>query len=204
MTENDTYKTIRSFSSGQYKEKGSRFVAAAYPVSDEQEIKTIIEGIRKERHEAKHHCYAYLLGSGEEAWRANDDGEPSGTAGKPILGQIRSFGVTNVLIVVSRYFGGTLLGVSGLINAYRNAAHDALNNAVITEHVIEESYEIVFPYASMNDAMKIIKEEEITHSGHSFGLECRITVGIRLSARDKILSRFSRIDGLKYKFLHVR
>jgi uncharacterized YigZ family protein len=204
MPENDTYKTIRSASSGQYKEKGSRFVSAAYPVSDEQEIRSITDGIRKERHEARHHSYAYLLGSGEPVWRANDDGEPSGTAGKPILGQIRSFGVTNVLIVVSRYFGGTLLGASGLINAYRRAAHDALNNAEIIEHVIEESYEIVFPYASMNDTMKIIKEEEIVQSGHSFGLECRITVGIRLSSREKILARFSRIDGLNYKFLYVR
>ncbi len=204
MPENDIYKTIRSASSGQYKEKGSRFVSAAYPVSDEQEIKSIIEGIRKERHEARHHSYAYLLGSGEPAWRANDDGEPSGTAEKPILGQIRSFGVTNVLIVVSRYFGGTLLGASGLINAYRSAAHDALNNAEIIDHIIEESYEILFPYESMNDVMKIIKEEEIVQSEHSFGLECRITVSIRLSSSEKILARFSRIEGLKYKFLYVR
>ncbi len=203
MPENYTYKTIRSESSGQYKEKGSRFVSAAYPVSDEQEIKSIIDGIRKERHEARHHSYAYLLGSGEPVWRANDDGEPSGTAGKPILGQIRSFGVTNVLIVVSRYFGGTLLGASGLINAYRSAAYDALNNAEIIEHIIEESYEIFFPYESMNHVMKIIKDEEIVQSEHSFGLECRIKIGIRLSSKEKILARFSRIDGLKYKFLNV-
>lgn len=204
MPENDTYKTIRFSSSGQYKEKGSRFVSAAYPVSDEQEIKPIIDRIRKERHEARHNSYAYLIGSGDPVWRANDDGEPSGTAGKPILGQIRSFGVTNVLIVVSRYFGGTLLGASGLINAYRTAAHDALENAEIIDHIIEESYELVFPYSSMNDAMKIIKEEELVQSEHSFGLECRITVDIRLSSREKLLARFARIEGLKYKFLHLR
>ena len=167
-------------------------------------IKSILEGIRKEHHEARHHCYAYQLGQEENSWRANDDGEPSGTAGRPILGQIRSFGLTNVLIVVSRYFGGTLLGVSGLINAYRSAANDALGNAEIIDHIIQESYEITYPYASMNDVMKIIKEEDIAQSGHSFDLECRIVVRFRLSSREKILARFSRIEGLKYRFLTVQ
>jgi uncharacterized YigZ family protein len=204
MSENDTYKTIRSVSTGLYKEKGSKFISAAWPVSDETEIRSILEGIRKEHHEARHHCYAYQLGSREISWRANDDGEPSGTAGRPILGQIRSFGLTNVLIVVSRYFGGTLLGVSGLINAYRSAANDALGNAEIIDHIIQESYEITYPYASMNDVMKIIKEEDIAQSGHSFDLECRIVVRFRLSSREKILARFSRIEGLKYRFLTVQ
>jgi uncharacterized YigZ family protein len=204
MSENDTYKTIRSVSTGLYREKGSKFISAAWPVSDEQIIRSILEGIRKEHHEARHHCYAYQLGSREISWRANDDGEPSGTAGRPILGQIRSFGLTNVLIVVSRYFGGTLLGVSGLINAYRSAANDALGNAEIIDHIIQESYEITYPYASMNDVMKIIKEEDIAQSGHSFDLECRIVVRFRLSSREKILARFSRIEGLKYRFLTVQ
>ena len=204
MSENDTYKTIRSVSTGLYKEKGSKFISAAWPVSDEQIIRSILEGIRKEHHEARHHCYAYQLGSREISWRANDDGEPSGTAGRPILGQIRSFGLTNVLIVVSRYFGGTLLGVSGLINAYRSAANDALGNAEIIDHIIQESYEITYPYASMNDVMRIIKEEDIAQSGHSFDLECRIVVRFRLSSREKILARFSRIEGLKYRFLAVQ
>jgi len=204
MSENDTYKTIQSVSAGLYKEKGSRFVSAAWPVSDEKVIKTILEGIRKEHHEARHHCYAYQLGSEENSWRANDDGEPSGTAGRPILGQIRSFGLTNILIVVSRYFGGTLLGVSGLINAYRSAAKDALSNAEIIDHIIQETCEITFPYAEMNDVMKIIKEEDVSQAGHSFDLECRITVSFRLSSREKILARFSRIEGLKYRFPEVR
>jgi uncharacterized YigZ family protein len=204
MSENDTYKTIQSVSTGIYKEKGSKFISAAWPVSDEKVIKSILEGIRKEHHEARHHCYAYQLGPEGSSWRANDDGEPSGTAGRPILGQIRSFGLTNILIVVSRYFGGTLLGVSGLINAYRSAAKDALSNAEIIDHIIQESYEITFPYAAMNDTMKIIKEEDVAQSGHSFDLECRVTVSFRLSSREKILTRFSRIEGLKYRLLDVR
>jgi uncharacterized YigZ family protein len=201
LAESDTYKTIKSVSSGLYKEKGSRFVAAAFPVTAESDVKSVLEVIRKEHHVARHHCYAYILGASQETWRANDDGEPSGTAGRPILGQIRSSGLTNVLIVVSRYFGGTLLGVSGLINAYRTAAETALSNAEITQHIIMESYEILYPYAAMNDVMKIIKEEDIEQSGHLFEMECRITIHIRRSSTEKILARFSRIEGLKYKFL---
>jgi uncharacterized YigZ family protein len=204
MIESDTYKTIKSVSSGLYKEKGSKFVSAAFPVSSESEIKPIIEEIRKEHHEARHHCYAYLLGAKEEIFRANDDGEPSGTAGRPILGQIKSFGLTNVLIVVSRYFGGTLLGVSGLINAYRSAAESALSNGEIIDHIVHEFYEINYPYPAMNDIMKIIKEENIEQSGHSFDLECRITISFRLSARERILTRFSRIEGFKYRFISVK
>lgn len=204
MPESDIYRTIKSVSSGLYKEKGSRFVSAAFPVSEESEIKNIIETIRREHHEARHHCYAYLLGAKQEIWRANDDGEPSGTGGRPILGQIRSAELTNVLIVVSRYFGGTLLGVSGLINAYRAAAESALTHADKIDHVINEFYEINYPYRVMNDVMKIIKEEDIGQSDHSFDLECRIMINFRLSAREKILTRFSRVEDLKYKFLAVK
>jgi putative IMPACT (imprinted ancient) family translation regulator len=145
-----------------------------------------------------------MLGSKEDIWRANDDGEPSGTAGRLILGQIKSFGLTNVLIVVSRYFGGTLLGVSGLINAYKSAAYSALSAAEIIEHIVKESYEITYPYSAMNDVMRIIKEEDAGQSDHLFDLECRIRVSFRLSSREKILARFSRIEGLKYRFLFVR
>ncbi len=204
MPESDIYRTIKIVSSGLYKEKGSRFISAAFPVSEEPEIKNIIETIRREHHEARHHCYAYLLGAKQEIWRANDDGEPSGTGGRPILGQIRSAGLTNVLIVVSRYFGGTLLGVSGLINAYRSAAESALANAEKIDHVIREFYEINYPYRVMNDVMKIIKEEDIGQSDHLFDLECRIIINFRLSAREKILIRFSRVEDLKYKFLVVK
>jgi uncharacterized YigZ family protein len=194
----DSYRTIRRISSGIYKEKGSRFVAAAFPVSDESQVKLIIEEVRKEHHEARHHCYAWLLGTGEGRWRANDDGEPSGTAGRPILGQIRSSGLTNVLVVVSRYFGGTLLGVSGLINAYRSAARSALENAEITEETVQENHDLRFPYAALNDVMKIIKEEGASPSNQVFNLECSMTISFRLSARERILQRLSRIEGLRH------
>jgi uncharacterized YigZ family protein len=204
MKESDTYKTIKSASHGLFKEKGSRFVSAAFPVSSESEVRPVIEEIRREHHEARHHCYAYVICSDPEAWRANDDGEPSGTAGRPILGQIRSFGITNTLIVVSRYFGGTLLGVSGLINAYRSAAESALSNAEIIDHIIQEYHEITYPYSAMNDIMKIIKEENIEQSGHSFDLECKITIHFRLSYKEKIMARFSRIEGFKSRFISVK
>jgi uncharacterized YigZ family protein len=199
--ESDIYKTIKSSSRGIYKEKGSRFIAFAYPVSDQEEIKPIIDKIRKEHHDARHHCHAFMIGHERLNWRVNDDGEPSGTAGKPILGQINSFGLTNILIVVSRYFGGTLLGVSGLINAYRTAAASAIENAQIVEMTLQEYYEITYPYISMNDVMRILKEENIGQSGQAFDLECRILLNFRVSMKEKILNRLSRIDGLKYKYL---
>ncbi|MCX6254275.1 MAG: YigZ family protein [Bacteroidia bacterium] len=204
MMESDSYTTIKSPSQGIYKEKGSRFIAFACPVSHQEEIKPIIDKIRKEHHEAKHHCYAYMIGKERMVWRVNDDGEPSGTAGKPILGQINSFGLTNILIVVSRYFGGTLLGVSGLINAYRSSACSAIRNAVIIECTLQEFFEITYPYVSMNDVMKILKEEYIGQSDQTLDLECRIKINFRASAREKILTRFSRIEGLKYRYLETR
>ena len=203
MMESDSYTTIKSPSQGIYKEKGSRFIAFAFPFSDQEEIKPIIDKIRKEHHEARHHCYAYMIGQERLVWRVNDDGEPSGTAGKPILGQINSYGLTNILIVISRYFGGTLLGVSGLINAYRIAASVAIQNAEIIECSLQEFYEITYPYESMNDVMKILKEENIVQSDQIFNLECRIKINFRVSSREKILSRFSRIEGLKYSYLET-
>jgi uncharacterized YigZ family protein len=200
----DIYKTIASTSQGIFKEKGSRFVSFAVPISSQEEIKPIIDKIRKEHHEAKHHCYAYIIGHESIIWRVNDDGEPSGTAGRPILGQINSFGLTNILIVVSRYFGGTLLGVSGLINAYRSAAESALRNAELTEKTVNEYYEITYPYISMNDVMKILKEENIGQSEQSFDIECYILINFRVSVKEKVLNRLSRIDGLNYRYIEKR
>jgi uncharacterized YigZ family protein len=202
--ESDIYRTIAAPSEGTYKEKGSRFIAYAYPVTSTEDIRTLVEKIRKDNHDARHHCFAYMLGHKRENWRVNDDGEPSGTAGKPILGQINSRELTNILIVVSRYFGGTLLGVSGLINAYRTASADALNNAAIVEKTVREYYEISFPYLSMNDVMKVLKEEDIGQSGQDFGLSCVIRVDFRLSLKERILSRLSRVEGLKFKFLEIQ
>ena len=204
MMESDSYRTIQSASQGLYKEKGSRFLSFAFPVSDQEEIKPIIEKLRKEHHEARHHCYAYIIGQKRNIWRVNDDSEPSGTAGRPILGQINSFGLTNVLIVVSRYFGGTLLGVSGLINAYRSAAASAISNAEIIKCTVQEFYEINYPYISMNDVMKILKDEGISQSDQSFDLECSIIISFRTSFRGKILSKLSRIDGIKYTYIETR
>lgn len=201
--ESDSYKTIRSISHGIYKEKGSRFISSIFPFSDQSELKPIIDLIRKEHHDARHHCYAYIIGQKRNIWRVNDDGEPSGTAGKPILGQINSFGLTNVLIVVSRYFGGTLLGVSGLINAYRTAAASAIGNSEIIEGTVQEFYQITFPYLYINNVMKILKEENIGQSEQSFDIECRIKVNFRVTDRDRILQRFSRIEGLKYTFIET-
>lgn len=199
--ESDIYKTIKSSSRGTYKDKGSRFIASAYPVSDQEEIKPIIEKIRKEHHDARHHCFAFMMGHERLIWRVNDDGEPSGTAGKPILGQINSFGLTNILIIVSRYFGGTLLGVSGLINAYRAAAASAITNAEIIECTLQEYYEITFQHISMNDVMKILKDENIGQSGQIFDLECTMKINFRASARENILKRLSRIEGLRFTFI---
>ena len=202
--DSDTYKTISLSSPGIYKDRGSRFVSIAIPVSDQEEIKPIIDKIKKEHHEARHHCYAYMIGHERLAWRVNDDGEPSGTAGRPILGQINSYGLTNIIIVISRYFGGTLLGVSGLINAYRSAAASAIENAEIIEKTLQEYYEITYPYISMNDVMRIIKEENVGQSEQLFNLECRILLNFRISAKDKILHRLSRIEGLTYRYLETQ
>jgi len=196
--ESDTYLTIKAFSQGLYKEKGSRFIALAYPVTTQEEIKIILDNIRKVHHSARHHCFAWMLGQDRQTFRANDDGEPFGSAGKPILGQINLFELTNILIVVVRYFGGKLLGVSGLINAYRSAAESALNESEIIEQYIQDYFELIFPYSSINDVMKVIKDEVISQSKQKFEIECRLTINFRSSARDRILNNLSRINGLKF------
>jgi len=200
----DTYKTIRTISTGIYRDRGSRFLAFAIPVSSQEEIKTILGDYRKEYHDARHHCYSYMIGYDKTIWRSNDDGEPSGTAGKPILGQINSNDLTNILIIVVRYFGGTLLGVSGLITAYRSAAADAIASAEIIECTVRDYYRLFFPYVSMNEVMKVIKDENLVQSEQQFELECSIKTGIRLSARDHTLSRFSTIDNLRIEYIERR
>ncbi len=198
--ESDTYLTIRTFSEGIYKEKGSSFLAFAYPVHSQDKIREIIGKIKKEHHSARHHCYAWMLGPDRQAWRSSDDGEPSGTAGKPILGQINSFDLTNILIVVTRYFGGKLLGASGLVKAYRTAAEDAIRHAEIIELTVQDYYEITFPWTAMNEVMKLIKEENLDQSDHNFGEVCRVNIGFRRSMRDKIISALDRIGGLSYDY----
>lgn len=199
--ESDSYLTIKAFSKGLYKEKGSRFIALAYPVTTLEEIKSILENIRKEHHSARHHCFAWILGQSRQTYRVSDDGEPSGSAGKPILGQINTFKLTNILIVVVRYFGGKLLGVSGLVNAYRSASESAINNSEITKMFIRDYYQLVFPYSAVNDVMKVIKDDEIRQSHQKFELECFVTIDFRISAGEKILNALSKIDGLVYRHI---
>lgn len=201
MLFDDTYYTISSSSHGIYKEKGSRFIALAFPVSSEEDIKMQLAELRKEYHDARHHCYAFCLGTDKSAWRVYDDGEPSGTAGKPIFGQIQSKNLTNILIVVIRYFGGIKLGIPGLINAYRTAAREAIENATIVIKIIKECYEVCFEYPLLDVVMKILKEEHADILKHEFENNCKIRFSIRRSLGTKITSRFQKVQGLKVTFL---
>lgn len=193
----DTYKTISAPSEGLFKDKGSKFIAYAFPVTSEEQIKEIVQAIKKEHYSARHHCYAWRLGHEKLQFRANDDGEPSSTAGKPILGQIQSFDLTNILIVVVRYFGGTLLGVSGLINAYRQAALDALNQAEIVEKLVEKQLLVEFDYGAMNEVMKLFKDEKMPQIDPQFDLRCSVKTTVRLSELARIEGGLNKIDGLK-------
>ena len=198
----DTFKTIAKPSEGLFKDKGSKFMSFAFPVESEDEIRNIIQVLRKEHHSARHHCYAWRLGYDKSIFRANDDGEPSSTAGKPILGQIQSFDLTNILIVVVRYFGGTLLGVSGLINAYRNAASDAILQAEIVEKLVEKQLLVEFDYAVLNEVMKIFKEEKLVQNEPQFDLRCQIKTQIRLKNLDRIEEGLKKVEGLKISYLN--
>jgi uncharacterized YigZ family protein len=201
MIFDDTYRTISSSSQGIYKEKGSRFIAVAFPVSSEKDIKMQLAGLRKKYHDARHHCYAYCLGAGKSAWRVNDDGEPSGTAGKPIFGQIQSKELTDVLIVVIRYFGGIKLGIPGLINAYRTAARDAIDNATIVTRIVEEQHEVCFEYPLLNVVMKVLKEEQADILEQVFENTCKIRFSIRRSYGTSITGRFQNIQGVNITLL---
>jgi uncharacterized YigZ family protein len=197
MAASGTLRTIKAVASGSYREKGSKFISAAWPVKDEAEVRSILDETRKTHHDARHHAYAFILGEESSSWRAVDDGEPPGTAGKPILNRIRSHGLTNTLVVVSRYFGGTLLGVSGLINAYKASAESALSSAVIYDHVITLSLEIRYPWPAMNEVMKIIKEENLSQASQHFDLDCSLTVNVKITDVEKIRARLARIEGVK-------
>lgn len=204
MLFSDTYKTIEKEAGGLFRDRGSRFIAIAVPVSNQEEIKARLEELKKEYHDARHHCYAWMLTPDRQAWRVSDDGEPSGTAGKPILGQINSRELTNVLVVVIRYFGGTLLGVSGLINAYRSAAADALDNAVIVERHLTETWRIIFPYESMNDVMKVFKEEGCSQSAHDYTANMvSVEVSFRAAVSEMVRSRLDKIDRLTSEWLRT-
>lgn len=193
----DVFQTIEKESQGIFKDKGSKFYAFAFPVKQEDEVKEILARLRKEHHSARHHCYAWRIGTEEITYRANDDGEPSSTGGKPILGQLQSFNVTNILLVVVRYFGGTLLGVSGLISAYRNAAADALKNAEIIQKTIEKEVILNFTYNELSEVMNTIKQENLTIINTHFEEKCNLTFSVRKSEYEKVLIKFSNIYGVE-------
>lgn len=192
----DTYRTIAKFAEGIYKEKGSKFIAFAYPVSNEEQIKEFVAGLKEKYYDARHHCYAWRLGADKKNFRTNDDGEPSSTAGRPIFGQIQSNDLTNILIVVVRYFGGIKLGVSGLINAYREAAVDVLRNSEIIEKTVDKQLRIRFSYLVLNDVMRIIKEDEPEVLERHFELECEMLLSIRYKGLTGLLSRLDKVDSM--------
>ena len=179
ISNSDVYKSISAPSEGLFKDQGSRFIALAYPVESEAEVKALMEAARKEYHDARHHCVAYRLGCGGELWRASDDGEPSGSAGRPILGQIDSAGLSDVAVIVVRYFGGIKLGIPGLIRAYKSATADALEKAAKCEKIAGSWMRLRFGYGSMPEVMKAVKDLGLQQRAQDFGLDCTLEVRVR-------------------------
>ncbi|MDU1892457.1 MAG: YigZ family protein [Dysgonomonas sp.] len=194
----DVFKTISAVSKAIYTEKRSKFIAYAIPVQSVDEVKTEVDKLRKEYYDARHVCWAYMLGAERNEFRANDDGEPSGTAGKPILGQINSNELTNILIAVVRYFGGIKLGTSGLIVAYREAAVEAISTAYIIEKTVDCSVSFMFEYPFMNDVMKIVKDLEPKILSQSYEMDCSMTLEIRKSSFDILRNRLEKVETLRF------
>ena len=195
----DSYKTIKTPSEGFFKDRGSKFFGYAYPITSEQELKLKIEELKKEHHTARHHCYGYRLKQDYSVYRANDDGEPTNAAGKPILGQIDAKELTNVGVVVVRYFGGTKLGVGGMMNAYKTAALEALNNAEIIECTIDEEFEISFGYPEMNTVMRFIKDLGVEIIRQKMEMDCKIIFAIRKKEAQKAQDKFTGLKNISIK-----
>lgn len=193
----DTYLTIDRAGEGLYKDKGSKFIAFARPARSADEALAIVADIRRQYHDARHCCYAYMLGSQRLEYRANDDGEPSGTAGRPILGRINSLGLTDVVVVVVRYFGGILLGTGGLIVAYGSAAADALGSAHVVERVVEQQFTIRFGYEQLSYVMRVVKELDATIVDQQMAESCSVTISIRLGAIDSLRAKLDGQKGIK-------
>ena len=190
----DTYKTIAGPAEGIYREKGSKFIALAFPVESEAQIKEKLAEIQKQYFDARHHCYSYILGPNKDAYRLNDNGEPSGTAGRPIHGQLLSKDLTNTLVIVVRYFGGIKLGVSGLINAYKTAAKDALDHATIIEKTVDETYKVSFDYSVMNSVMQLLKDPYVSILGQGYEDRYLISFKIRRREADRIVTALKKIS----------
>lgn len=197
-----SYRTISKPATGLFKDKGSKFLAFTYPVGHEDDIKPILEELRKKHHAARHHCYAWRIGVDGSRVRANDDGEPSGSAGRPILNQIEKADLTNTLIVVVRYFGGTLLGVGGLINAYRTATENALQSSRIVQKKIRHLYLITFNYAQMNDVMTIMKEQHLAPFDQVFELGCTMKVEVDLDKENLFTEKMKLISGCQIRMIN--
>ena len=193
----DTFRTIIKSSEGLYKEKMSKFLSFAEPCTSAEEAKEIVAMYKKEYYDARHVCWAYMIGHQRLEFRSNDDGEPSGTAGKPILGQINSFNLTDLVVIVVRYFGGIKLGTSGLIEAYRTAAAEALSAADIVEKLVEDTLEVYFEYPLMGEAMRIVKEEGAKVLVQDFTIDCRLKLSLRKSLMPKMRDRFEKVLGIK-------
>lgn len=203
MLFDDTYKTITAPAEGLFKDRGSKFIAYAYPIRSEEEIKPILAQLRSEHGKARHFCWALRLSPDRAVFRIQDDGEPSGTAGRPILNALLSADITNILIVVVRYFGGTLLGVPGLINAYKSAAIEAIQAAEIVEKTVNDVYELTFDYLSMNDVMRLFKEEQLQILSQEFDNSCSIKFEVRKAQLNQVIGKIEKIDGVKLSYLHT-
>ena len=204
MLFDDSYKTIVNHSEGFFKDRGSKFISHAYPVKTEEDVKEILAQLRKDYYDARHHCYSYILNPDKSAFRINDDGEPSGSAGKPIHGQLLSYDLTNTLVVVIRYFGGTKLGIPGLINAYREATRDALNQTEIITKTINEYFQIEYEYPLMGNVMRIIKDENLEQINTQFEISCKIEMRVRKNDYQRIADEFGKIHGVKLKHLRTK
>lgn len=191
----DTYRSISGPSEGLFRDNGSKFIALAMPVETEEEVKRIVGSLKKEYHDARHHCYAYRLGYKGDVFRANDDGEPSSSAGRPILGQIDSNNLSDILIVVVRYFGGIKLGIPGLIRAYKTSSAEAIANAEIVTKTAMKRYRLSFGYMEMNSVMRMVKDMGLEQSGQDFGTACSLDVKVRLSLENDFLERVGNIAG---------
>lgn len=194
--EKDTYLTLEAPATAALRERSSKFLSFAWPVQDEEQIRGHLEALRKEYYDATHHCYAWRLGPQGGRFRANDDGEPSGTAGRPILGQMLSRGVTDCLVVVVRYFGGTKLGVPGLIAAYKESAAAVLDAARIVERTVDRRLEIGFSYLAMNEVMRVVKEEQPRIEAQEFDNLCRMRVAVRESGWEALVRKLEKIEGV--------
>ncbi len=199
----DTYKTIQSPAEGIFRDRGSKFIGYAYPIQTEEDIKSILQNLKAEHPKARHHCWAMRLSPDRSVFRINDDGEPSGTAGRPILNTLLSHDLSQVLVVVVRYFGGTLLGVPGLINAYKTAAQEAINTANIIEKTINDHYRLKFNYLQLNEVMKVIKDEHLTIINQQMDNSCELVVEIRQKAVNQLVAQFEKIPNLSIQYLRT-